>query len=171
MTDIILAIILIALGFFGLRKGFIASIIHFIGFFVAFILMMRYAPLLQALLLKHFDINPLVTGIIAYVTLFIIVMVITRILILLMEKLIDLAMLKFVDRLLGFTLGLAIGFFIVCMLYTVLWATPLQDYIIELESKSAVLKAASVFSREMRQIIGSKLPSPPETNIESWTLL
>ncbi len=168
MVDLILAIILIVVGIHGLRKGFMASVIHFVGFFAALILMMRYAPILQSLLLKHFDINPLASAIISYVTIFLVIIILTRIAIILLDKILDLLTLQFLNRLLGFLLGLAIGFFILCMIYIVLWATPFQDFILELESGSRILQAVSVFAREVRQVIGGHLPSPPETDIYSW---
>ncbi len=171
MADIIFAIILVAIGIHGLRKGFMASVIHFVGFFAALILMMRYAPVLQSLLLQHFDINPLAAAIISYVTVFIVIMIITKLAIILLDKVLDFLTLQFLNRTLGFILGLAIGFFILCMIYIVLWATPLQDFIIEIESHSRILQAVSVFSREVRQIIGSQLPSIPDTVTVNWTSL
>ena len=171
MIDIILLIILVVVGIHGLRKGFIASVVHFVGFFAALILMMRYAPILQSLLLKHFDLNPLASAIIGYVTIFLSVIILTRIAIILLDKILDLLTLQFLNRLLGFLLGLSVGFFMLCILYIVLWATPLQDFLLELESGSRILQAVSVFSREVRQIIGGHLPSLPETDTYTRILL
>jgi membrane protein required for colicin V production len=103
----------------GLIKGAIRILGAIAGFVAAIILGWRFTPMLAELISP--SINSVFFGkVLAFLAIFIGVMIVTALLVFLLNKLFDAILLGWVNKLLGFLIGLIIGTFIVCVL---LWVS------------------------------------------------
>lgn len=95
----------IILGFIlGFKDGFIKKIFSFIGFILAILAALTFAPRTRAFLIKYLDINPSTAVIVSFIIVFLIVIILSKILIKIIRP--KKSVLGFIDRILGGLTGL-----------------------------------------------------------------
>ena len=113
-TDLIILIIIFCFGLFSLFRGFIKELFSIIGWIFAIILATSFTPFVLSkiqVILPSFSLSPLIPG----VLIALIVYILFRILGGLFQKRLGKANVSAINRSLGFLLGMAKGFALVCI--------------------------------------------------------
>ena len=113
-TDLVILIIIFCFGLFSLFRGFIKELFSIIGWIFAIILATSYTPFVLSkiqVMLPSISLSPLIAG----VLIALIVYILFRILGGLSQKKLAKANLSAINRSLGFLLGVAKGFALVCI--------------------------------------------------------
>ena len=113
-TDLIILIIIFCFGLFSLFRGFIKELLSIISWIFAIILATSYTPFVLSkiqVILPSFSLSPLIPG----VLIALIVYILFRILGGLFQKRLGKANVSAINRSLGFLLGMAKGFALVCI--------------------------------------------------------
>ena len=113
-TDLIILIILFCFGLFSLFRGFIKELFSIVGWIFAIILATSYTPFVLSkiqVMLPSISLSPLIAG----VLIALIVYILFRILGGLFQKKLGKANVSAINRSLGFLLGVAKGFALVCI--------------------------------------------------------
>ena len=113
-TDLVILIIIFCFGLFSLFRGFIKELFSIIGWIFAIILATSYTPFVLSkiqVILPSISLSPLIAG----VLIALIVYILFRILGGLFQKKLGKANLSAINRSLGFLLGVAKGFALVCI--------------------------------------------------------
>ena len=113
-TDLIILIIIFCFGLFSLFRGFIKELFSIIGWIFAIILATSYTPFVLSkiqVMLPSISLSPLIAG----VLIALIVYILFRILGGLFQKKLGKANVSAINRSLGFLLGVAKGFALVCI--------------------------------------------------------
>ena len=113
-TDLAILIIIFCFGFFSLFRGFIKELFSIIGWIFAVLVAIYFTPVVLSKLqvvLPSFSLSPLIAG----VLIALVVYILFRILGGLFQKRLGKANISAVNRSLGFLLGLAKGFALVCI--------------------------------------------------------
>ena len=113
-TDLVILIIIFCFGLFSLFRGFIKELFSIIGWIFAIILATSYTPFVLSkiqVMLPSFSLSPLIAG----VLIALIVYILFRILGGLFQKRLGKANVSAINRSLGFLLGMAKGFALVCI--------------------------------------------------------
>ena len=113
-TDLVILITIFCFGLFSLFRGFIKELFSIIGWIFAIILATSYTPFALSkiqVILPSFSLSPLITG----VLIALIVYILFRILGGLFQKRLGKANVSAINRSLGFLLGVAKGFALVCI--------------------------------------------------------
>jgi membrane protein required for colicin V production len=119
IVDGIALLLMLGSAISGLIKGALRILGAIAGFVAAVILGWRFTPALAELISPR--INSVFFGkVLAFLAIFIAVMILTALVVFLLNKLFDAILLGWVNKLLGFVIGLIIGTFIVCVL---LWVS------------------------------------------------
>jgi membrane protein required for colicin V production len=119
VVDGVAALLILGSAVSGLLKGAIRILGAIAGFAAAIILGWRFTPALAQIISPK--INSVFFGkVLAFLAIFIGVMLVTALIVFLLNKLFDAILLGWVNKLVGFVLGLVIGTFIVCVL---LWVS------------------------------------------------
>ncbi|MBD3284736.1 hypothetical protein GF359_00200 [candidate division WOR-3 bacterium] len=115
ILDGVALLLIIVIGLLGLSKGAVKILGGVAGFIAAVILGWRFTPALAALIGPR--INSVVFGkILAFLAIFIGVMVVTALVVFLLNKLFDAILLGWLNKLIGFIIGLIFGIVIVTAL-------------------------------------------------------
>jgi len=123
VVDGIAALLILGSAVSGLIKGAIRILGAIAGIVAAIILGWRFTPALAGLLIPKIS-SVFFGKVLAFLAIFIAVMIVTAIVVFLLNKLFDAILLGWVNKLLGFVIGLVIGTFVVCV---IIWAS-LQLY-------------------------------------------
>lgn len=119
IVDGIALLLILGSALSGLIKGAIRILGAIAGFAAAIILGWRFTPALAEIISPK--INSVFFGkVLAFLAIFIGVMLVTALVVFLLNKLFDAILLGWVNKLLGFLIGLIIGTFVVCVL---LWVS------------------------------------------------
>ncbi|MEC7441755.1 MAG: CvpA family protein [Pseudomonadota bacterium] len=113
-TDLAILIIIFCFGFFSLFRGFIKELFSIIGWIFAVLVAIYFTPFVLSkvqVVLPSFSLSPLIAG----VLIALVVYILFRILGGLFQKRLGKANISAVNRSLGFLLGLAKGFALVCI--------------------------------------------------------
>ena len=113
-TDLVILIIIFCFGLFSLFRGFIRELFSIIGWIFAIILANSYTPFVLSkiqVMLPSFSLSPLIAG----VLIALIVYILFRILGGLFQTRLGKANVSAINRSLGFLLGMAKGFALVCI--------------------------------------------------------
>ena len=113
-TDLVILIIIFCFGLFSLFRGFIKELFSIIGWIFAIILATSYTPFVLSkiqVMLPSFSLSPLIAG----VLIALIVYILFRILGGLFQTRLGKANVSAINRSLGFLLGMAKGFALVCI--------------------------------------------------------
>jgi membrane protein required for colicin V production len=113
-TDLVILIIIFCFGLFSLFRGFIKELFSIVGWIFAIILATSYTPFVLSkiqVMLPSISLSPLIAG----VLIALIVYILFRILGGLFQKKLGKANVSAINRSLGFLLGLAKGFALVCI--------------------------------------------------------
>jgi len=113
-TDLVILIIIFCFGLFSLFRGFIKELFSIIGWIFAIILATSYTPFVLSkiqVMLPSISLSPLIAG----VLIALIVYILFRILGGLFQKKLGKANVSAINRSLGFLLGVAKGFALVCI--------------------------------------------------------
>ena len=113
-TDLIILIIIFCFGLFSLFRGFIKELFSIVGWIFAIILATSYTPFVLSkiqVMLPSISLSPLIAG----VLIALIVYILFRILGGLFQKKLGKANVSAINRSLGFLLGVAKGFALVCI--------------------------------------------------------
>ena len=113
-TDLVILIIIFCFGLFSLFRGFIKELFSIVGWIFAIILATSYTPFVLSkiqVMLPSISLSPLIAG----VLIALIVYILFRILGGLFQKKLGKANVSAINRSLGFLLGVAKGFALVCI--------------------------------------------------------
>ena len=113
-TDLVILIIIFCFGLFSLFRGFIKELFSIVGWIFAIILATSYTPFVLSkiqVMLPSISLSPLIAG----VLIALIVYILFRILGGLFQKKLGKANISAINRSLGFLLGVAKGFALVCI--------------------------------------------------------
>ena len=113
-TDLVILIIIFCFGLFSLFRGFIKELFSIVGWIFAIILAISYTPFVLSkiqVVLPSISLSPLIAG----VLIALIVYILFRILGGLFQKRLGKANVSAINRSLGFLLGVAKGFALVCI--------------------------------------------------------
>lgn len=119
IVDGIAALLILGSAVSGLLKGAIRILGAIAGVVAAIIVGWRFTPALAALITPQIG-SVFFGKVLAFLVIFIGVMIVVALVVFLLNKLFDAILLGWVNKLLGFVLGLVIGTFVVCVL---LWVS------------------------------------------------
>lgn len=140
ILDIILGIFLLILTLWGVKKGFIASVIQLLGLVIAFIVVSKLGHFVKSWLMNEFNLSEILAVIASYIIIFIVIMIIVRIIIFLMHRFVELLHLKWLNRLLGGLFSLANGILILSILTIILNISPFDKEIRKFTHESHIMK-------------------------------
>ncbi len=149
ITDIILGIFLVILLINGIRKGFIACLIHLLGLIAAFFLITNVGFLVKRNLIIRLKMSDNLAHIFSYLIIFILILILARIVIILLHKVITELNLNFINRSLGAVFGLASGAFIIALLLIFIDVTPMKGFIRKETSNSRIVSYVRLMTREI----------------------
>jgi len=123
VVDGIAALLILGSAVSGLLKGAIRILGAIAGVVAAIIIGWRFTPALAELLIPKIS-SVFFGKVLAFLAIFIAVMIVAAIVVFLLNKLFDAILLGWANKLVGFVLGLVIGTFVVCV---IIWVS-LQLY-------------------------------------------
>ena len=138
ILDIILGIFLLLFMINGIRKGFIAGVIHLIGLILAIIIIGSTATPVKNGLIEHFHLSETLALILAYILIFLIIMVIVRIVIIILHRIVQTLQLMWLNRLLGAVFGIFNGLLILGLIILGLNLLPFQEDVRAFTDKSYI---------------------------------
>ena len=118
--DIVIAVILVAFGIGGLRKGIIIEAATLLGLVLGLFGAFHFSDFTANKLLQWVEINPKYLNLIAFIVTFIVVAIVVNLLGRLIAKLVKSLNLGFIDKLGGFIFGLGKGL-LICSLMIMLF--------------------------------------------------
>ena len=118
--DIIIAVILVAFGFGGLKKGLITEAATLLGLGLGLYGAFHFSDFTAEKLLQYVEINPKYLNLIAFIVTFVVVAILVNILGRLVTNVVKSLNLGFIDRIGGFVLGIAKGVLICSLLVMLL---------------------------------------------------
>ena len=136
--DIIIAIIVVVFGIFGLRKGLIREAATLLGLFLGLYGAFHFSDFTAEKLQHFWEIDPKYLNLIAFIVTFIVVAILVNLLGRLVAKLVRAINLGFIDRLGGFVIGLAKGL-LICSLVIMLLNVFDKNKILKEEAKEKSL--------------------------------
>ncbi len=149
LADIILGILLILLLVNGVRKGFIACLIHLLGLIAAFFLITNVGFIVKRSLIIRFNMNEPLAHIFSYLLIFVLILILARIVIILLNKVIHILNLNFINRFLGAIFGLVSGAMIIAILLVFIDATPMKGFVQKNTENSRIVSYVKLMTGEL----------------------
>ena len=149
LADIILGILLILLVLNGIRKGFIACLIHLLGLIAAFFLISNVGFILKRSLIIRFNLDATLAHIFSYLIIFILIIILVRIVIILLQKVINILNLNFINRFLGAIFGLISGAMIIAILLVFIDVTPMKGFVQKNTENSRIVSYVRLMTKEL----------------------
>ena len=115
VLDIILIILLILSNVNGFRQGLVKALLGLVGWFVALLLAIRFGPQVQPLMAQY-SADPVIQKIAAFVSIIVVVMIVTWLVGYLLHKALQTMQLTWLNRLAGGGFGLAKSIIIILVL-------------------------------------------------------
>ncbi len=146
LVDIILGIFILVFLINGIRKGFIASVVHLIGLIVAVFLIGKIGYNVRIALMEQFSTSETIATIIAYILIFLVIMLIAKIITIILHKIVTFLNLKFLDRILGGLFGILNGILILAILLIILDISPISKTVAQGTENSQVTSFVRIFT-------------------------
>ena len=138
--DIILSIIIFVFFLFGLKKGFIATVINLAAFILFFILIVYIGPIFKEIIQLNFTVNDFLASTLSYFAIFLIIFLISAILIKILTKILKALKINWINRLLGGVLGIANALIIITVLFLIFTILPYP------KNKKTVIKQSQILT-------------------------
>ena len=158
ILDIIFGIFLIVLLFFGLKKGFIKSILNLFSLFVIVLLIAKTGHIVKGMLIVRFGFNEYLAIAVSYILIALAIVLIAKITIKILQMIIEFLHLKWLDRLLGALFGIFNGALIIAIILLLLNLLPFEKQIRDFTSSSKI--ATNI--RNVTDKVESKYPGLKE---------
>lgn len=104
-VDIILICIIIISMIVGFKKGFISSLLTWVGLFASLIMILRFGPMVKAGIMIKFGLGNFFSTILAYLLIFILISILASLLKIVLNYLAKLLNLSFINRVFGAVFG------------------------------------------------------------------
>ena len=153
LIDVILGIFILIFVINGIRKGFIASVLHVLGLLVALFLIAKIGYEVRIALMEQFTMNATIATIIAYILIFLVIMLIAKIIIVILKKIVTFLNLKFLDRILGALFGILSGILILAILLIILDISPISEIVTKGTKDSQVTSIVRIFTGKAYETI------------------
>lgn len=140
ILDIILGVFLLILAIWGIKKGFIASVIQLVGLVVAFVVISKMGHFVKEWLIMEFELSEIIAVIASYILIFIVIMLLVRLIIFMMHRFVEMLHLKWLNRLLGAIFSIINGLLILSILTIILNISPFDKEIRKATEESHVMK-------------------------------
>lgn len=137
--DIIIAVVLVAFGIGGLRKGIITEAATLLGLGLGLYGAFHFSDYTADKLLQWVEINPKYLNLISFIVTFIVVAILVNILGRIVTKIVKSLSLGFIDKLGGFLFGIAKGILICSLLVMVLNVFKMNGIIKEKNKEESLL--------------------------------
>lgn len=155
ILDIILGVFLLVLALWGLKKGFIASIIQLLGLIIAIVIISKMGHFVKEWLISRFDLNEILAVIASYILIFLVIMITVRIIIFLMHSFVELLHLKWLNRLLGALFSVINGLLVISILTIIFNISPFDKEIAKFTEQSHIMKVV----RSITNILEKNYPN------------
>jgi len=99
--DIVLIVIFIIAVFYGLKTGFIAMLMGWVGLVASLLLILRFGPMVRAGIMANYNIGSFFSGVISYILIFVLVAILVKLLTMLFEYVASLLQLTILNRVSG----------------------------------------------------------------------
>jgi membrane protein required for colicin V production len=154
LLDFIILIPIVWLCIRGFQKGLILELASLIGIILGIIAAYYFAGYVQGFIKDHFSFKEHTSSIIAYIAIFITVMIIVYLIGKMLEGLIDVIALGWLNKLLGAIVGLAKGIVVVCIILYIFEKTDTRQRVI-----TPPVKEKSMFYQPLMQLVDFVLPA------------
>jgi membrane protein required for colicin V production len=151
--DIIISVFLFLFALYGFWKGFLAGLLHLAGLIVAILLISKIGYVVKYGMMELLQIGELPAGLIAYVLIFIIIMIITKIVIWAIKRLLAALSLSFIDRILGAAFGFVNGLLVVGMILILADLSPFAEEVNQLTNESRIVQTAKLVSAKVAELV------------------
>jgi membrane protein required for colicin V production len=139
MIDIVLGIFLLITALIGLKKGFIAAIIHLAALIIAIAIVSKASPPIAFFLITKFSLSELAAAIISYAIVFIIIGLLAKLTIYILHKVVKLLKIGIINRILGFIFGLLNGALVLIILMLIINVSPFEPEFREWAKDSVII--------------------------------
>ncbi len=139
ILDIILGVFLLLLALWGIKKGFVATIIQLVGLIMAFLIISKMGHFVKDWLIIQFELPELIAVIASYILIFIVIMLLIRLIIFFMHRFVELLHLKWLNRLLGGLLSIINGLLVISILTIILNISPFKEEIDKATKESRIM--------------------------------
>jgi len=156
LLDFIILIPIVWLCIRGFQKGLIIELASLIGIILGIIAAYYFAGNVQNLIKDHFSFSEHTTRIIAYIAIFLAVMIIVYLIGKMLEGLIDIVAMGWLNKLLGAIVGLAKGIVVVCIILYIFEKTDSGQKVI-----TPSVKEKSMFYQPAMQLVNLVVPTTP----------
>ena len=147
--DIIISVFLFLFVLHGFWKGFFASILHLAGLILAILLISKIGFVVKYSLMEMWNLGEIPAALIAYVLIFLIIMIITKIAISLIKRLMRALNLSFLDRIGGAVFGLLNGMLALGMIMILIDISPFAEEINQVTSESKIIESTKIISEQI----------------------
>lgn len=138
ILDIILSIFLAVLLFYGLKKGFINSIISLFSLFIIVILIAKTGHIVKGVLIVRLGFSEFIAIAFSYILIALAIILIAKVTIEVLKMIIEFLHLKWLDRLLGALFGVFNGTLIIAIILLLLNLLPFEEHIRDFTSSSKI---------------------------------
>lgn len=138
--DVILSIIIFIFFLFGLKKGFIATIINLAAFVFFFVLIVYIGPVLKEIIQLKFTVSEFLATTLSYFVIFLVIFLISAILIKIFTKILKALKINWINRLLGGVLGVANALIIITVLFLIFMILPFP------KNKKSVIEQSKILT-------------------------
>jgi membrane protein required for colicin V production len=153
LLDFILLIPVVWLCIRGFQKGFIIELASLIGLVLGIIAAYYFADNVQGFIKDYFSMKEQTSRIIAYIAIFLAVVLIVYLIGKMMEGLIDIVAMGWLNKLLGAIIGLAKGIVLVCIILFIFEKTDTRQKVI-----TPQVKEGSMFYQPLMQLVNFIVP-------------
>jgi len=99
--DIVLIVIFVVAVFYGLKTGFIAMLMAWVGLVASLLLFLRFGPMIRAGIMANYNIGSFFAGVLSYIIIFVMVGFLVKLLTILFEYVAGLMQLSLLNRITG----------------------------------------------------------------------
>ncbi|MDP8267846.1 MAG: CvpA family protein [Candidatus Tenebribacter davisii] len=138
VLDIILGIFLLVLLFYGLKKGFINSIISLLSLIVIVLFIAKSGHIVKGLLIVKLGFSEFLAILCSYILIALAITLIAKITIKILHMIIEFLRLKWLDRVLGALFGVFNGTLIIAIILLLLNLLPFEKQITKFTSSSVI---------------------------------
>jgi len=158
--DIVFAVLMLVFFFLGFRKGIAASLISLAGLLLSIVLIARFAPLVKVGLMEKLSLNHAFSTILAYLLIFLTIMVLVKIVIIIMDKVIKTLKLSWLNKSLGGFFGIINYIVFLMILFYILQIIPGNETIINSLENSKTISFIKYLTDQFDILVVNKIPRP-----------
>ena len=156
--DIILLILFFVTMVYYFWKGFISSVLAFVGLFVTLVMIARYGPMVKYGIMIRFGIGEFFSNILACLLIFVLISVLIAILKLLLNYMAKLLKLTFINRVLGAAFGFVNVMIVIVLFFMFLDSIPFLSSVRDHMNHSVIITETHKIYRLVKYNIRDKLP-------------